>query len=392
MSPEVQPLSLESELWVMLAPLVPGSTFEGLRLERLSTELGVRLVFRDPDTGARLHVEIAPRDAREKHAALTAQLGLSYRDGPLGERGLAVCRALAEHIRPGEARFVAAVASLGGGGERVREVQVEHLLEPADGFDGLSPYVGCVIGCRFCYAQSHLAGLRALLGHADVPWGSWVDVRVNAPEVLAAELHARDPARPIKFSPVVSDPYQALERRHRITRGCLEALRDTSRTPPVLLLTRGAAARDDLALMAEVGVRLGVSLPTSNDEVRRHFEPRGAPIEARLALLADARAAGVRTFAVAQPMLEGDREALADMLAAHAQSVSIDVLRGEQGAGGDFDDPRFAHTREARWQQDAATELAAALDARGVPRWSGELPPDLRPEEASKESLDASDA
>ena len=81
-------------------------------------------------------------------------------------------------------------------------------------------------------------------------------------------------------------------------------------------------------------------------------------------------------------MLAGDREALADALAAHADSVSLDVLRGEQGASSDFDDARFDATRAAAWQADAAEELSALLDARGVTRWSGELPP-ARSEQAT---------
>jgi hypothetical protein len=54
--------------------------------------------------------------------------------------------------------------------------------------------------------------------------------------------------------------------------------------------------------------------------------------------------------------------------------VSLDVLHGEQGAASDFDDPRHA----AGWQQNAARELDALLETRGVPRWARELPPGLR--------------
>jgi DNA repair photolyase len=263
----------------------------------------------------------------------------------------------------------------------VREVTITHLLEPSGSasarFYTCSPYVGCLIGCRFCYAQSRLAPLRAATGLPPAPWGSWVDVRVNAAEVLADEL-ARLPARPIKFCPIVSDPYHAIEASRGVTRACLAAIAAAAAAPPVLLLTRAALVTRDVDLLAALPwAGVGVSLPTVDDDVRAHFEPRAASIPARLAALATLRAAGVRTIAVVQPMLPGPLDALADALAAHVASVSLDVLRGEEQAGLLFDDARFAVARTDDWQRARAAALAAALAARGVPVWAGELPPDL---------------
>ncbi len=199
-----------------------------------------------------------------------------------------------------------------------------------------------------------------------------MDVRVDAPEVLAREL-GELPTAPIKFCPIVSDPYQPLEARYELTRQCLEVLREW--TAPVFVLTRTALARRDLSLMASLPrLHFGVSLPTIDDSVRAHFERRAASVAERLALLAEARAVGLHTFAVVQPMLAGDRVALADALAEHVDSVSFDVLRGEQGAQADFDDARFEATRDAEWQAEAAEELSSLLDERGVHRWTGELP------------------
>ena len=57
-----------------------------------------------------------------------------------------------------------------------------------------------------------------------MPWGSYVDVRVNLPDVLAREL-VDAPPWPIKFCPILSDPYQAVESRYEVTRSCLTVLR-----------------------------------------------------------------------------------------------------------------------------------------------------------------------
>ena len=383
-------MDLRAPLLELVAPHGLGAeVLPGVVLERASAELGLRLTFAIAGAGP-LHVELSPLADTPRYAARSTRLALSYRargaDPGLGKR---LCDTLAAAVRDNEERVLARLEAEAEAqaGARLREVEVDTLLEPMgrvtaardETFYGLSPYVGCLVGCRFCYAQSHLDPLRRLLGRAAAPWGSWVDARVNAPAVLARELEAR-PRRPIKLCPIVSDPYQPLEKRLGLTRACLEVLVGAAFDAPVFVLTRAPLVRRDLPLLARLpGAHLGVSLPTADDAVRAHFEPRAASVDERLALLRDARAAGLATFAVVQPMLAGDRAELADALAAHADSVHLAVLQGEYGAAADFDDPRFAATREPAWQKGAAAELAGLLDARGVPRWEGELPPERQP-------------
>lgn len=358
---------------------------------RASSELGWRLTVEVDGTEA--HLEIALLDPDRRHAARTQRLAIGYRldrEGPGldPERMRAICEALARSIAPREAAVLEALereakrSASGEGGTRVREVEVEHVLEPmgppSARFYGLSPYVGCLIGCRFCYAQSRLREVRRLTLVEEVPWGSYVDVRVRAPELLRRELAGTGGA-PIKFCPIVSDPYHAIERRYRLTRRCLEVLRDEAGSRTVLLLTRSAAIVEDAALLGSIpGAHAGVSLPTIDEDVRRHFEPRGASIEERLAALRTLRAAGVRTFAIVQPLLPGPVAALADALASTVGSVRIDVLRGLEGAEAEFADPRWPQARDDAWQAARAHELAEALRARGVASWSSELPPGAR--------------
>ncbi len=146
----------------------------------------------------------------------------------------------------------------------------------------------------------------------------------------------------------------------------------------MLVLTRSKLVTRDADLLASLpGAWVGASIPTLDDETRRHFEPRAASIPERFEALATLRRAGARTFAVVQPLLPGSIEALADALAEAVSSVSIDVLRGEEQSAADFDDPRYSAARTDAWQRARAEELVAALAARGVPVWPGELPPEL---------------
>ena len=365
---------LRTRLLRLVAPLRPGAALHDAELIELSTEMGLRLRFEH--RGEPLDVELTPLPSPRRFALTTAQFGIGYRtEGDHHavdvDTALALCRAVAERVRAHEAAIAAAPPT---DAPRVREVKVERVLERAgwgsQRFYTLSPYVGCVIGCRFCYAQSNLAPLRRWAGLPEAPWGSWVDVRVNAPEVLDVELRTLPP-QPIKLCPIVSDPYQALEARWDLTGRCLDVL--ARHACPTLLLTRSKLVLRDVERLQKIDAQVGVSLPTIDDAVRADFEPRAASVDERIAILATLKREGVRTFAVVQPMLPGSVNDLADALAEHAGSVSLDVLRGVENAGDDF--ARHPGTSDDAWQRERAAALRDALHRRGVPTWSGELPP-----------------
>lgn len=385
-------MDLRRHLLTLVLPLRVGDEIlPGARLLDSSEELGMRLTFAVGPID--VHVEVAAESEPLPFAARTRLLKFSYRAGS-GEAavppavGVALCKAVAAASQRNEQRFLedidrdAAAARLTNeGATRIREVRVERLLERAgagrNSFYTLSPYVGCLIGCRFCYAQTRLAGARRLSRLPEVPWGSYVDARVNAPDVLARELESL-PVRPIKFCPIVSDPYQAVERRYEISRACLDVIAAAASPWPTMVLTRSRLIERDAERIASLPRGYaGCSIPTADDEVRRHFEPRGASIPDRLAALRALSSAGARSFAVVQPILPGPIEALADALAGAVSSVRIDVLHGVEGAAAEFADPRYAHCVSDSWQIDRARELSAALAARGVSVWADELPEEL---------------
>ncbi len=380
-------MDIRSNLVALLDPwLLNQEVLPGVRFAGASTELGMRLRF-ELDDGL-LWVDVAPIEYAPVFAARSERLAFGYRTE--GDRraidphlGLELCRRVAARAKVNEARvFQGAEEERGDDdGARIRHVKVDGVLERAghtdQSFYTLSPYVGCSIGCRFCYASSKVDPMRAVLGLPAVPWGSYVDVRRNAPEVLADELD-RLPILPIKFCPVVSDPYQAIERRERLTRRCLETIRSAAGIWPTLLLTRSKLILDDLDLITSLPrVFVGVSLPTIDDEVRAHFEPRAASVPERLEILRTLRKAGISTMAIVQPIFDGSLDHLADALAETVDSVSIDVLRGVMGAEREFSALRHAPTREQTWQVSQARTLAGLLGERGVPVWISELPPGL---------------
>lgn len=382
-------MDLHDYLIALVAP-GEGEVMPGARLLGTSSEHGPKLLFEVG--GAKVLVEVAPADEAtggpKKHAARSERLLFSYRtDGPVAmdsKLGAALCRAVAARAAAREEAILAALetdAARSSGSARVREVHVTKLLEAdrSGVYYSLSPYVGCLIGCRFCYAQGRIEGARRLLRLPEIPWGSFVDVRINAADVLARELSELSPL-PVKFCPIVSDPYHAVEARFGVTRACLMALRDAPSPWPTLILTRARLVERDIDVLAEIPVAFaGASIPTADDEVRRHFEPRGASIEERLGALQKLRAAGVKTFAVVQPILPGSLEDLADALAKVISSARVDVLNGVEGAEAEFSVDRYAMCRSDAWQMERALMLREMLSARGVQIWEGELPPELMP-------------
>ncbi len=381
-------VKLRTHLLQLLAPFRPGDeVVTGAHLVGVLLEIGLGWRFRTADGD--VAVEVSLMADSERFAARTPRLALSYRalgHTPARSRaGKELCEALVPIVARNEEQVLAAIEREAAAeehgsrtGPRVREVQVETALEPAldspAPFFTITPYVGCVIGCRFCYAQEPIGRMRRLARAPVVPWGSYVDVRANLPDVLAREL-VDAPRWPIKFCPILSDPYQAVESRYAVTRACLEVIGAAAAPRPVFVLTRSRLIERDTELLASLPAWVGASIPTFDDDVRRHFEPRAASIADRFALLRTLRAAGVETFAVVQPMLPGPVEAFADALAESVSSVSIDVLYGVQGASADFADPTYTAAATEDWQREHAAALSAALERKGVTIWHGDLPP-----------------
>src|SRR5207244_587608 len=199
-----RPVTLRAHLLQLLAPFHAGDeVVPGARLVGVLLEIGLGWRFRMEDGD--VNVEVALAADAERFAARTPRLALSYRAitlGPARSRaGKALCEGLAPIVARNEDAVLAAIEreaatedEASRAGRRLREVQVDTALEPAldspSAFFTITPYVGCVIGCRFCYAQAPIGHMRRLARAPIVPWGSYVDVRVNLPDVLARELLA----------------------------------------------------------------------------------------------------------------------------------------------------------------------------------------------------------
>lgn len=201
---------------------------------------------------------------------------------------------------------------------RVSEVTCRSILTKS-GIPGadycVNPYVGCSHACVYCYATF----MMRFTNHEE-PWGTFVDARVNSPEVLRRQLKTARRGQVMVSS--VTDAYQPIEVKHRLTRRCLEALRE--RQFPVGILTKSPLVLRDIDLFRGFeSIEVGLTITTDDERMRRIFEPKAPPIMARVNALRKLREQGIRTYVFIGPLLPMDPEALARLIRPHADSILI---------------------------------------------------------------------
>jgi DNA repair photolyase len=187
------------------------------------------------------------------------------------------------------------------------EVECKSALNPVKnmGFSwSLNPYTGCEHRCAFCY-------VRAFELRADRPfddrYGRTVRVKVNVAGVLRAELGRRSWKKETVVVGAATDPYQPAEGRYRLTRQCLEALRDFSN--PTSMITRGPMIVRDIDVLTQLARRADVhitfSIPTIDDDVWRKTEPGTAHPRQRLRAIEKLVEAGIDVGVGMAPILPG---------------------------------------------------------------------------------------
>lgn len=200
----------------------------------------------------------------------------------------------------------------------VKEVQVKSILSDSKVYTyAVNPYTGCQHGCSYCYARF----MKRFSKHKE-PWGEFIDVKINAPDLLKLEIRKKKRGR--VWVSGVCDPYQPLEEKYELTRRCLEILEQHNW--PVIIQTRSPLALRDIDIMREAkDFEVGFTVTTADDETRKLFEPNAPPISDRIKALDEFHRTGVRTYAMIAPVLPG-AEKLPEVLTGKIDYVLIDRL------------------------------------------------------------------
>ena len=200
----------------------------------------------------------------------------------------------------------------------VKEIRAKTILSASKIYPyAINPYTGCEHACTYCYARF----MKRFSGHREA-WGQFVDVKVNAADLLRQELLKKKRAQ--VWISGVCDPYQPLEGKYGLTRQCLEILAENGW--PVAVQTRSPLVLRDLDIIKKgKDFEVGLSVTTADDRIRQIFEPNAPPIQERVDALEQLHQAGIRTYAMIAPMLPG-AEGLAEMLAGKVERVILDRM------------------------------------------------------------------
>jgi DNA repair photolyase len=176
---------------------------------------------------------------------------------------------------------------------------------PDVGFEtSLNPYRGCEHGCIYCYARP----THEYLGFsAGLDFESKIMVKPNAPELLGAELESPRWQPQTLVLSGVTDPYQPVERKLRITRGCLEVLARFGN--PVAIITKNHLVTRDIDVLRELAaskaVAVNISVTSLDPDLQRVLEPRTTSPQGRLDAIRELRRANIPVGVMVAPVIPG---------------------------------------------------------------------------------------
>lgn len=204
---------------------------------------------------------------------------------------------------------------------KIREIVARGYVNPSKlpGYDYvINPYVGCPHRCMYCYAEF----MKRFSNH-DEPWGTFTDVKIRSTSVKPVDLRGKN-----VFLSSVTDCYNPLEEKYRLTRRLLEQLRLCG--AKITILTKSSLVLRDLDIFKTLPeVTVGVSANTADDSLRRETEPGACSALERLYVLKTLRENGIKNWMHVAPVFPhlSDWKALLEAAAEFTDSFSFENLK-----------------------------------------------------------------
>jgi DNA repair photolyase len=236
---------------------------------------------------------------------------------------------------------------------------------PDVGFEtSVNPYRGCEHGCIYCFARP----THEYLGmSAGLDFESRIVVKHDAPRLLEAELSSPKWKPQILMMSGVTDCYQPIERKLRLTRQCLEVLAKFRN--PVGILTKNRLVTRDIDVLSELNehecAAVNLSVTSLSADLQRILEPRTSAPQARLEAVAQLREAKIPVGVMVAPVIPGinDHEVpkiVAACAEAGAQFAGYVLLRLPWAVA-----PLFEHWLDEHFPERKAKVLNLVRETRG---------------------------
>ena len=245
----------------------------------------------------------------------------------------------------------------------------------------INPYRGCEHGCAYCYARP----THEYLGlSAGLDFESKIFIKQDAPELLQKELSSPRWRPELLALSGVTDPYQPVERRARVTRGCLEVLAEFRN--PVMVITKNFLVTRDIDLLTDLAshqaAKVALSVTTLDPVLQRAMEPRTSSPARRLDAIEQLALAGVPVAVFLAPLIPGLNdheipsilEAVAERGATEAYCVPLRLPYGVKDLFLDWLDRHVPDRKEKIVNRILAMRGGRLNDPRLVSRMKGQGP------------------
>jgi len=180
---------------------------------------------------------------------------------------------------------------------KIKEIKAKSIIVKSNLPDGdfvINPYVGCMHGCKYCYARF----MKRFTGHTE-PWSSFVDIKINAPDLIPKDTN-KYKDRSITISSV-TDPYQPIERDYKITRKILERLIPLQ--AHLDLITKSDLVVRDIDLFKQFkNCMAALSFSVTDEKLRKQIELLSSPAKQKINALKELYKAKIPTALFISPI------------------------------------------------------------------------------------------
>jgi len=251
----------------------------------------------------------------------------------------------------------------------IRHIQSKKILTPQKGgflTEGEYPFthtlswaIGCGFGSiycgKYCYAQKIPNWYYSR--QEGEQWGDALVIKENAPELLQKQLtNARKRPSMRIFMSSVTDPYQPIERKIRMTRRLLEVFQQFDDLDLLVVQTRGPAVVDDLDRIASIPYAwLSMTIETDRHDLA--YGPSKGHIDKRFDAVRQAVDSGVNTQITVSPCLPYSDNFASRLVDSGAHRIVVDTFAlGDGSQGKRTEDSPFADAVSYDWRDNSIAE------------------------------------